>query len=259
MSGQPLDALPLWTVYLLTGLALLASFEAGHRFTRYLQQEKPAKPDPGIGPISGASLALLAFLLAFVVSFSVNIFNERRVLVIKEANAIGTTYLRAGYLDEPYRTETRNLLREYLDLRLAALDPERLEMVGLRSEEIHNELWQRAEMIARDIPLATISLYISSLNDVIDVHTERVGVGLDIRLPPMVLLGLYVVAIFTTFLVGMQSGYTGNRQLIAIVVLVLILSVVFYLIVDLDRAQEGFLQVPQQALFDLRRQLNTSP
>jgi uncharacterized membrane protein YsdA (DUF1294 family) len=58
------------------------------------------------------------------------------------------------------------------------------------------------------------------------------------------------------FLVGMQSGYAENRDHIALVVLVLILSVVFFLIVDLDRSQEGLMRVPQQALFDLQRQLN---
>ena len=65
--------------------------------------------------MSGASLALLAFLLAFVVSMGSGIATERRQLVMAEANAIGTAYLRAGYLDEPYRTEARDLLREYTD------------------------------------------------------------------------------------------------------------------------------------------------
>jgi len=255
MITQPIDSLPLWVVYLLTVLAMLAAMEAGYRLIKTMQRRKPAKADAGVGAIAGATLALLAFLLAFVVSFAVSIFNERRVLVIKEANAIGTAYLRAGYLDEPYRTESQDLLREYVDLRLAELDPAKLEMAAARSEEIHNELWQRAEAIAREIPLATIALYVSSLNDVIDVHTERVSVGLGIRVPPAVLLGLYSVALFTMFLVGMQSGYAENRNLIALVVLILILSVVFLLIVDLDRAREGLLQVPQQALFDLQRQL----
>ena len=255
MTGQPLDSLPLWGVYLLTALVMLAAMEAGFQLTKTKQRRKPAKADAGVGAISGATLALLAFLLAFVVGFAVNVFNERRLLVIKEANAIGTAYLRAGYLDEPYRTESRDMLHEYVDLRLAALDPAKLKMALARSEEIHAELWQRAETIAREIPLATIALYVSSLNDVIDMHTERVSVGLGIRVPPAVLLGLYLVAMFTMFLVGMQSGYVENRNLIALVVLILILSVVFYLIVDLDRAHEGLLQVPQQAMFDLQRQL----
>jgi len=179
--------------------------------------------------------------------------------VVDEANAIGTTYLRAGYLAEPYRIEARDLLREYTDLRLAGLDPTQLAAVVARSEEIHNELWAGAEKIAMESPTPTTGLYLSSLNEVIDRHAERVAVGVDIRIAPSVLLGLYVVAVFTTFLVGMQSGDGEKRNYVAHIVLVLILAVVFLLIVDLDRTQEGLLQVNQQAMFDLQRQLNTSP
>jgi hypothetical protein len=209
--------------------------------------------------VVGASLALLAFLLAFVVGFGANINTERRHLVVDEANAIGTTSLRAGYLDEPYRTEARDLLREYTDLRLAALDPAQRAAAVARSEQIHSELWASAEKIAVESPTPTVSLYLSALNEVIDRHAERIAVGVDIRVPPAVLLGLYVVALFATFLVGVQSGDGEKRNYLAQIVLVLILSVVFLLIVDLDRAQEGLLRVSQLPLFDLQRQLNATP
>ena len=242
-------------LYILTVLAMLATMEVGYRLTRARQRKAPDKADAGVGAMSGASLALLAFLLAFVVSLGSGIAAERRHLVMAEANAIGTTYLRAGYIDEPYKTEARDLLREYTDLRLAALDPAKLAAAITRSEEIHNELWASVEVIAVENPLPTISLYISSVNEVIDRHAERVAIGVDIRIPPTVLLGGYVVALFTTLLVGVQSGYGEKRNYVALVVLVLILSVVFLLIVDLDRAQEGLLQVSQLPMFDLQRQL----
>jgi hypothetical protein len=247
----------MWALYFLTVLAMLATMEAGYRLTRVWLRKSPDKADPGVGAVSGASLALLAFLLAFVVSLGSGIATERRHLVMAEANAIGTTYLRSGYLDEPYKTESRDLLREYTDLRLDARETGQIAAVIARSEEIHNELWASAERIAVESPLPTISLYISAVNEVIDLHAERVAVGIDIRIPPTVLLGISVVALFTTFLVGVQSGYGEERNYLALVVLVLILAVVFFLIVDLDRAQEGLLRVSQLPLVDLQRQLNT--
>jgi len=246
-------------MYFVTVLAMLLTMEAGYRLNRAMRRKSPDKTDVGLGGMVGASLGLLAFLLAFIVGFGANINTERRHLVVDEANAIGTTYLRAGYLAEPYRIEARDLLREYTDLRLAGLDPTQLAAVVARSEEIHNELWAGAEKIAMESPTPTTGLYLSSLNEVIDRHAERVAVGVDIRIAPSVLLGLYVVAVFTTFLVGMQSGDGEKRNYVAHIVLVLILAVVFLLIVDLDRTQEGLLQVNQQAMFDLQRQLNTSP
>jgi Na+/proline symporter len=259
MTNQPLDFVPMWAMYFLTVLAMLATMEAGYRLNRAMRRKSPDKTDVGLGGMVGASLGLLAFLLAFIVGFGANIHTERRHLVVDEANAIGTTYLRAGYLDEPYRTEARDLLREYTDLRLAAYGGTPPATVISRSEQIHNKLWASAEKIAVESPLPTTSLYLSALNEVIDRHAERVAVGVDIRIPPSVILGLYVVALFATFLVGMQSGDGEKRNYVAHVVLVLILSVVFLLIVDLDRAQEGLLQVNQQAMFDLQRQLNASP
>ena len=259
LTGQFLDELPLLAIYLLTILILLGAMEAGYRMTKVNQRKRAGKGDTGEGALVGATLALLAFLVAFMVSLATNLSSQRRQLVIEEANVIGTAYLRAGYLDEPHRTESRDLLREYVDMRVAALDPDKTVASILRSEEIHNELWSRAEQIARESPLPTVSLYISSVNEVIDLHTERITYGVDIRIPATVLLGLYIGALLTIFLVGMQSGYTEKRNYIALVILVMIISVVFFLIVDLDRSHEGLMQVPQGALYDLQRTLSASP
>ena len=122
MAGQPLDLLPLWALYPTTVVVLLAFLFGGYWYVSSGKRKTPVKSDAGVGAVSGATLALLAFLLAFVVGFGVSVFQERRTMLVKEANAIGTTYLRAGYLDEPYRTQSRALLREYTDWRVAAFD-----------------------------------------------------------------------------------------------------------------------------------------
>jgi hypothetical protein len=259
MSQQPYDFLPLWSVYVITVVILFAAVEAGFWLSKRMRRRNPVRQDSETGPISAATLALLAFILAFLVSYAVGIFNERRQLVITEANAIGTTYLRAGYLDEPYRTESRQLLSEYLDQRLLFIDPAQLHDALVRSEELQNELWRQAEAVARQSPTPTISLFLASLNEMIDTHTERVNIAFQLRVPSAIIVGVYIVAFFTMFLVGMQSGNAENRNIIALVILVLILAVVFFLIIDLDRSQQGLLRVSQQALFDLQSQLPTLP
>jgi hypothetical protein len=259
MTEQFLDTLPIWVVYPFTVAVLLAAMEGGYRYAMRNQRRTLAKSDAGVGAVSGATLALLAFLLAFVVGFGVNVMQERRHLVVSEANAIGTTYLRAGYLEEPYRTETRDLLSEYLEWRIAAPDKGKLAEARARSEEIHSELWAIAEQWVDTDTSATTAQYVSSLNEVIDLHTERVVTGLQIRIPPTILLTIYIIALAAMFLVGVQSGYADTRNLVALITLVLVLSAVLFLIVDLDRSQEGLLQVSQQALIDLRATLPTYP
>ena len=67
----------------------------------------------------GSMLGLLALLLAFSFAMGIDRYEERRRLVILEANAIGTSYLRAQLLDEPHRTRLSSLLVAYTDNRLA--------------------------------------------------------------------------------------------------------------------------------------------
>jgi hypothetical protein len=260
MMTQPLDGLPIWLIYPLTLVILLAALAGGFYYARGREAKASARSDRGVGAIAGATLGLLAFLLAFVVGFGVNVWQERRVLVVSEANAISTTYLRAGYLDEPYRTESRELLIEYADQRVAAFDSGKLAAAKARSEEIHGELWVLLEeLVMGGSTSATTGQYISSLNETIDIHTERVNVGLYVRVPPLILLVMYVIAVLALFVVGMQVGYTENRSLVAPIVLVVVLAAVLFLIVDLDRSQEGLLRVPRQALIDLQTQLPTLP
>jgi hypothetical protein len=254
LTTQPLDTIPIWVIYPLSVLAFMVVLEGGFWLGKLLKRRFAAKTDAGVGAISTATLALLAFLLAFTVSFAMGVFTERRQAVVDEANAISTTYLRTGFLEEPYRTESRDLLREYVDMRL--VEQETLEMAIIRSEEIHDELWQRAETAVVQNPNPNTALYISSLNDVIDIHTERLVVGLAVRVPPALLLGMYVVGMFAMLITGIGGGYIENRNFIAQLVLVLVLSIVFYLIVDLDRSSDGLLRVPQDAMIALQQHLN---
>jgi hypothetical protein len=255
LTYQPLDALPILMVFLLTVGLLLLSIEAGYYLGKRIQKRWPDHSESGVGVMVGASLAFLGFMLAFITGVAVNIFIQRMQLVVTEANAIGTTYLRAGYLDEPYSSDSRRLLSEYVDWRLKALDRSQLETAITRSEQIHTQLWSIAETVARLSPVPTISLYISSLNEVIDLHAERVAMELRIRVPPTILLALYLVAILTMVLIGIHGSYSEKRNYLALIMMVLILAMVFILIIDLDRSQHGLLKIPHQPLLDLQKQI----
>jgi hypothetical protein len=258
-STQPLDLLPIWSLYVLTVLALYLAAEAGFRLSKPVQKRWPDKSEAGVGTMAGAALALLGFLLAFVTSIALGNFNQRRQLVVSEANAIGTTYLRAGYLADPYGVQSQKLLREYVGLRLKALDPAATASAIARSEQIHDELWLIGEEVAKEDFGPLTSLYLSSLNEVIDLHTERLNAELGYRVPSIMLLGLYIVAVLTMLLIGVYDGYHEKQNLIALVTVVLIVSVVFLVIIEMDRSNVGLLQVPQKALIELQQRLNVIP
>ena len=108
-----------------------------------------AKPDEGpTGIIVGAILGLMAFLLAITMGMASERFDARRVLVLAETNAIGTAYLRAGYLDEPASTEMRELIVEYVPQRIATSDEAEVLAKIERSEQLLEEMWAIAEEVA---------------------------------------------------------------------------------------------------------------
>jgi hypothetical protein len=251
-----LDSIPIGILYFLTFLVALLAFELGYRYGIFWQKRSPPGKEAGLDIMVSASLALFSFLLAVVVSIAIGRFDTRRQLVVAEANAIGTAYLQAGYLGEPYTTETHNLLREYVDLRLKAVNNLELTPDLARSEEIHAQLWNVAEAVVKAYPgRIEIGLFVSSVNEIINVHTERAMAVLTSRLPPTVILGLYLLAVLSMGMAGFRHSYAGKRNLFGILVLVITFTVVMMLIIDLDRSTQGFLQVNQQAMIDLQRQI----
>ena len=254
-----MDLLPIWAIYGLTVVFTLLAIELGYWLGKAWQRRGPAEKESNVGALAGATLGLLAFMLAFTTGVAVNRFDNRRQLVVNEANAIGTTYLRAGYLDEPHNQEIRDLLREYVDLRLAAVDMQDLSQALARAEEIHTALWSHAESLARADPESEmVALFITSLNETIDLHEVRYVAATAARLPSALWFGLYAVTFLTMLLVGMQASYGPRQNILALVVLALVFAAVMLLIVDLDHAREGMLQVSQQAMIDLQRQLHAA-
>jgi hypothetical protein len=263
MTTDPLDILSIGGVYLLTVLLSLLVAEIGYRVgrrrKRHLEGQKEAEKEGNVGAMVGSTLALLAFLLVYLVGFASNRFEARRLFVVDEANAIRTTYLRAGYLAEPERTEFRQLLREYVAARLLVADWDTLDEGRMQSEQLQAQLWSRAEHLAQAQPDSMVlAIFIESLNGVIDMHTKRVQ-AVQARVPPNMMMGIYFVALLAMGMVGYQNGMSGGRHFTALVVLILVFSAVILLIVDLDRPRDGLLRVSQQALIDLQQQLNTTP
>ena len=250
-----IDYLPLWTILPLTIAVALLSVELGYRVASNRRNRSQEEKESPVSGMVGATLGLLAFMLAFTFGLAGSRFEDRRQVVLSEANAIGTTYLRAAMLPEPMRTEARDLLREYVDVRLEAVQPGKLDQALARSDELHNDLWSLAVAATEKDRSPITALFIQSLNEVIDLHAKRVMAGLRSRVPNVIWMVLYVLAILAMVMLGYHSGLVHSRRSIAVLALVLGFSSVLYLIADLDRPVEGTLLVSQQSMIDLRRSM----
>jgi len=255
-----LDKFPIWAVYVGTVVAVLVAAEIGFRIGMWLQRRDPdSGKAPVAGTVVGGMLGLMAFLLAFSIGIVINQHNGRKAMVVTEANAVGTAYLRAGFLDEPDRTSSRDLLREYVEVRLAAAaDPEALlESAMTRSEEIHGELWSIVEEQVRQGQESDVmALFVESINEVIDVHSLRLA-AVDLRLPRLLGVVTYAATLLSFLLVGVANSADGKRDPLAILLFALAYVAVLMILVDLDRPQQGLITVSQTALSDLLRQMTT--
>jgi hypothetical protein len=259
MSAVPLDALPLWAMFLTAALFLSLAIEVGYRFGKWRHSKRPDERDQPVGSMVGSILGLLALVLGFTFSLAASRFEARRQTVLEEANAIGTTYLRAGLLAEPEQSRTRDLLRNYVDVRIVRNKLSDLSEIVMRSEAIHEQLWSQATAAAEKNPNSIIAgVYLQSLNNLIDLHAKRVMVGIRSRIPLAIWTGLFGLTLLAMASVGYQAGLTTTRRSPAMVGLIFAFAIVLLLIADLDRAQEGMLQVSQQALRDVQRTMQQS-
>jgi hypothetical protein len=250
-----LDEVPILVLFPLTVLLALAAVEAG-RWLGQRRRESGTEPEASLTASVGATLGLLAFVLAFTFGMAGDRYNARKQLVVEDANAIGTTYLRTFLLPDPPASEMRKELREYVDVRVkAAGNPASRPSVLARSEELHGLLWRQATTVGTQQPNpATTGLFIEALNNMIDVHGTRVAAARN-RIPGTIWFFVFLTTAIGMLSMGYQAAMTGSRRTLAVLCLAVAFGSVIMLIADLDRPQEGFVRISQQPLTDLQRSM----
>ena len=214
------------------------------------------------GVLQGALLGFMGLVLAFGLSLALGRYEDRRTAVVEDANAIGTTYLRAQTLSEPMRSQSLPLLVRYTDAELRLTDEEPGSEAANRTiasgSALQNQLWGLAGQAVRQEPTATAPrLYEESLNEMIDQQTVRVA-GLNNRVPTEVLLLEVIGAAGAMFLVGLHVGLLG-RSLTPLLLAAGLVTFLLFVTFDLDRPTRGFIKVPGTPLGALRASMNEPP
>lgn len=256
MHTQTLDVIPLWCFLPLIFGVCLMSLEGGFRLGRWRHSLAAEEKEAPVAAMVAAVLGLLAFMLAFTFSLAASRFDARRQAVLEEANAIGTTYLRSRLLPEPEGSEIARLLSRYTELRTQKMTTENIGDLLAESDKLHGQMWSRAIAAAeKDSGSIMTGLFLESLNESIDLHSKRVFVGLYSRVPIaiwLMLLGLVVLGMVS---LGYQAGLVATLRSLEMLIFALAFTCVLYLILDLDRAHEGFLQISQKAMVDLHNSM----
>ncbi len=251
---------PLGILFICTVVIIILSIWLGIYVSKKRAKNVDAGDDVPVNAIAGATMALLGFMLAFAFGFTASRFDSRRQLLLSEANSIGTTYLRAGFLPEPHSSEVRDLLRKYVDLRLElAASPERFRSILEQSNGIQNEIWKHAEAIAfMDLKNPEIvSLFINSLNETIDLQTTRTTVALVYRLPDLMWYALLLLVIISMFEVGYLFKKSKKTNWILITAVSVAFSLVILIVLMLDRTI-GPVKMNQQPMIELQKSIRVN-
>ena len=247
----------LFQILIFSIVVLLGAIEIGRWFG------VRAKPQgTGSVPTLEASiLALLALMIGFTFAVALSRFEARRDGVLNEANAIGTTALRARLLPAPHSQDCLKLLRDYVQVRLdltqKTSSPLDLKAALARSNAIQEALWQQAkEVAAKNNGMVPTGLFIQSLNEMIDDHEKHL-VAFISGVPNIVLIVLYTIAMVASAFAGYAAGVEAQRSRGPLYVAMALFIAVILLIQDLDRPTSGFITASQQPMQDVAASIAT--
>jgi len=249
-----LDRFPVLATFLASVLVAFLAFEIGFRYGRRQQLSSEVL----VRTMVRSMVGLVAFTLAVTFWIAATHFDGARQSQLNDVNAIRAAYLRADLLPEPYRSEIRNLLREYVDVRLEGLRSGNIEQAISRSEEVQRRLWSLAVAAREKTSNPIFDGYLSqSLNELIAIHAKRVAVYMEFSIPGIVWGALYAIMALAMASVGYHAGLTSLSRPLVVPAFVLIFSVVMVLIADLDHPRSGAFRLSDRALVDLRNMMGT--
>jgi hypothetical protein len=241
---------------------MLLTSGAGIRYGARARARRREENTSYLDAIQGSVLGLLGLLLGFTYAFAADRHDTRKELQVREANALGTAYLRVGLLTDPGRSELRGIIRQYVD---TAAQPDEVVEDRVKSAEILQRaeralytLWPAgARAIEGREPTEVDSLLLQSLNDVVDLHEQRLAAFED-RVPEVILWLLCFLAVTSMALTGYAIGLSGSRNFFLTTTLVTLVVAVILVIIDLQHPRRGFIRVSQRSMTRLQERLQTN-
>jgi hypothetical protein len=254
-------AVSSWLLGLILFAITLGATAIGLKTGQSIRHHAESVSEP-FAVLQGALLGVVGLILAFGLSLAVGRYEARRTAVVTEANAIGTTYLRAQTLREPMRTDSLAGLRRYADtsIRLTAVVPGSAgqRRVVADGERVERELWSLAGRALDGAPQASAPrLYVESLNEAIDSQAARVA-GLQNRVPSEV---LWLEVGGAALALALLSAYLAvlGRAAVAVVLAAVLVALLLLVTCDLDRPTRGLIRIPAKPLVAVRAEMALPP
>ncbi len=238
-----------WLLSVTVCIALFTAAVLGYRLALSTRINEDSHHHEHIIALRDGLFILLGLLLGFTVAMVLPLFDQRGQLVVDEANAIGTTMLRAEMLPEAQRGQALELLRQYAFVRRdfakqTLLDRPALDRETQRTKTLQRQLWQQMVALGQEDETRVVAIYQKSLSNMIEIAEQRLA-AFENRVPVAVWLIIFIVAVFQSF----ATGFSLHRKFwFSLVMTPLVVAVVMALIADLDSPHTGLIGIEQNSM-----------
>ena len=242
-------------------IAMVVCLEAGYRLaSRRIRVQGNAHE--GLGSIEAAVFAMLGLLLGFAFSQALARFDDRRHMIIDEANAIGTAYLRLDFAPPDDQTELRQLFRDYLDARIHVYatpnDDAATNASIAAAEAMQRRIWSGiVESSKHDSTQNVTRVLVPAINEMIDITTVRT-VYLNVGIPRLILALLLVVALCSAMTAGYAMAKRGHRSILHVLLYATSIAMTIYVVLDLEQPRRGVIRLTEtdRILESLRKSMD---
>lgn len=199
----------------------------------------------GITTVEGALFALFGLLIAFSFSGAETRLDARREMIVQEATAIGTAYLRLDLLPHADQPRVKEHFRRYVDARIAfyvnLLDNDAVAEKA-RAQRLQEQIWSEAtDATTRAVDARAAMLVLPALNEMIDITTAReAATRMHVPYAIFGLLGLLSIA--CAFLAGIGMGRSGRISHLYVFSFAFTLALAAYVILNLEFPRLGFVR-----------------
>jgi hypothetical protein len=226
---------------------------------RLLVKRRRVGKGTDLDSLETAVLGMLALMIGFTFAMALSRFDARREALMNEANAIGTTALRARLLPLPASEEALRLLHEYGEIRLSVIQNapsgEKLKNANTRLHQIREALWLTTKGVSEtEKNIVPIGVFVQAVNEMLDSQ-GRHTFALESGVPNAVFWALYGIGAVAFLFVGYANRLQAQSLRIPVYLMAAVVSGLIVLIQDLDRPTVGFINVNQVPMIDAVRDI----
>jgi hypothetical protein len=235
-------------------LTLMA--ELGYRTGHWARRRPNHEAERLASDLATPAIGLLGLMLAFTFGWAGTRFDSRLTARLEEARHLGNVFRLADFLPPADRERTRALIREYISISVQAQGVAGFQPALAKREQLHPELWSIAARTGQASPNSQIaSDFVRGVSEILNDHLTRTVLAAASRIPASITIGLVAILSLTMFMIGYQMGLQSAVRSRALIPLIMSLAIVFFLIADLNRPLEGWLQLRNRGLIELQREL----